>query len=108
MFTKVNCLIAAVSLVVGAQVLQTGQACDSEFASQYRESARIVDSLRVDKPGLMRVFAVDGSEFTAGQALWLKGQLRLADDAYVRGNQAEAARHLAAVRGLLDVHRTGS
>jgi len=65
---------------------------------------RIVDSLRPDKPGQMRVFASDGSEFTAGQALWMKGQLRSVLQACVQGDESSAASSLHGVTDLLHTH----
>lgn len=66
---------------------------------------RIVGSLRPDKAGQMRVFAPDGSEFTAQQAQWMRAELAHVMDACDRGNMAEAARRLASVQALLNEHR---
>ncbi len=52
----------------------------------------------------MRVFASDGSEFTAGQALWMKGQLRSVLQACVRGDESSAASSLHGVTDLLHTH----
>jgi hypothetical protein len=81
--------------------------CDASFNEQYQASARIVDSLRPDKGGQARVFAVDGSEFTAGQVRWLQGELREIEEACVRGDQARAGQLLAGVRELLQSHHRG-
>ena len=62
---------------------------------------RFADSIRVDKPGLARVYSEDGTEFTAGQALWMKGQLRGVEAACAHGDTADAVRRLAAVNQLL-------
>jgi hypothetical protein len=69
------------------------------------ECERIVGSLRADKAGQMRVFASDGSEFTAGQAAWMKGQLKLVVEDCAGGNVADATRRLTDVQGLLKQHR---
>jgi ATP-dependent protease HslVU (ClpYQ) peptidase subunit len=72
---------------------------------------RIVDSLRPDKTGQARVFAADGSEFTAGQVLWMKGQLRKVAALCATGaagDQAEATRLLAQVRELIRSHQRNS
>lgn len=82
--------------------------CDGTSSSQYRDCVRMVDSLRLDKAGQARVFAADGSEFTAGQALWMKGQLRKVARLCASGtasSQAEAARVLADVGALLKSHQ---
>ena len=71
----------------------------------------MVDSLRPDKAGQMRVFAVDGSEFTAGQALWMRGQLRKVARLCATGrpeDQEEAARILMEVHELLQTHHHDS
>jgi hypothetical protein len=72
---------------------------------------RLIDSLRPEKPGQMRVLAADGSEFNAVQVQWMKGQLRKVDSVCARrapGDEAEAARILASVQELLDSHRRRS
>jgi hypothetical protein len=79
--------------------------CDAALTRQYRNCARIVDSLRPDKAGQARVFALDGSEFTAGQALWMRGQLRRVDRACAHGDQAEAERVLAELSEVIKAHQ---
>jgi len=78
--------------------------CDASFTEQYHDRARIVDSLRPDKGGQARVFALDGSEFTAGQARWMQGRLHKVEEACVRGEQVRAAQLLAEVQELLKSH----
>src|ERR1700722_9776098 len=78
--------------------------CD-KLTDSLRESERIVDSLRVDKPGQMRVFAADGSEFTAGQVLWMKCQLREIAKACEVGSAEDASRRLSEVEQLLKQHQ---
>ena len=82
------------------------EGCDASFTQRYHESERIVGSLRQDKGGQARVFAVDGSEFTAGQARWMLGQLHRVKEACMRGDQEQAARLLAEVQELLKSHHT--
>jgi hypothetical protein len=96
------------SVVVGCLAASVGYAnegCDSGFSQQYNDSLRIVDSLRLDKPGQMRVFAFDGSEFTGGEALWMRGQLRAVARECARGNHATATRLLSAVQELVTAHQ---
>ncbi|MGA2861814.1 MAG: hypothetical protein ABSF31_08630 [Steroidobacteraceae bacterium] len=85
-----------------------GAACDDKLTASLHECERIVGSLRPDKAGQMRVFASDGSEFTAGQAQWMKGQLQLIAKACAEGDAADASRHLAEVRELLNEHHHGA
>jgi hypothetical protein len=82
-----------------------GAAADADFNGHYQESLRLVDSLRAEKPGQIRVFAYDGSEFTAGQAQWMHGQMRLIDKARAQGDQATASRILADVQEMIKSHQ---
>ena len=103
-------------LVVAAAVLGISSAlaapgCDPALLQQYRECARVVDTLRPEKSGQARVFASDGSEFTAGQALWMQGQLRKVERLCNLGtaeSQAEASATLVAVQDLLRSHQRAS
>jgi hypothetical protein len=76
--------------------------CSPIFTKEYASAERIVDSLRPDKPGQMRVYAYDGSEYSAGESLWMKGQLRSVLHAGVRGDDASAASTLHSVTDLLN------
>jgi hypothetical protein len=95
-----SCIVVACAV----SLCHAAEACDASFTEQYHECVRIVDSLRPDKSGQARVFAVDGSEFTAGQARWLQGQLHKVEEACVRGDQVRAAQLLAEVQELLQSH----
>ena len=95
--------------VVLAWVTTTAHAgaCDRN-EPQYLDSVRLVDSLRPDKAGQMRVFAADGSEYNAGQVQWMKARLRKWDELCTRGSPADevrAAKLLQDVRELLDSHK---
>lgn len=70
-----------------------------------QDSEHIVDFLRPDKRGQARVFAPDGSEFTAGQGLWMRGQLAKVREVCARGDQPEAARMLGPVQDLIRTHK---
>ena len=101
-------VLCSAMLVLGA-VAQAQSPCDS--SSQYKECVRLVDSLRPDKGGQARVFALDGSEFTAGQALWMRGQLRKVARLCASGrpeDQQEAERILTDVHELLQSHHRDS
>ena len=101
-------LIPLVVACIGSPLLHASEPCDTQITREWRDSERIVDVLRPEKAGQLRVFAADGSEFTAGQVMWMKGQLRLVEHACARGDQADAARLLAEVRGLVEAHRRAS
>ena len=75
------------------------------LGGQLHTVQRIVDSLRPDKPGQARVYAYDGTEFTAGQALWSKGQFREVEAACARRDDAAAAQRLEGVKQLIQAHR---
>jgi hypothetical protein len=78
--------------------------CSPTLTEQVASAARIVDSLRPDKPGQVRVSASDGSEYTAGQALWMKGQLRSVLQACEQGHETSAESTLHGVTDLLKAH----
>ena len=109
MSARVVVSAAAMFLLAGAAY--AGSPCDGPADQQYRECVRLVDSLRPDKAGQARVFAVDGSEFTAGQAQWMRGQLRKVERlcaSAAPADQAEAERVLAEVRELIVSRQRGS
>lgn len=78
--------------------------CSSTFHEQYASAQRIVDSLTPDKPGQTRVFAADGAEYRAGEALWMKGLIRAALRACVQSDETRAAADLREVLDLLRTH----
>jgi len=82
-----------------ASSLQAG--CSPALTEEIASAERIVDSLRPDKAGQMREFASDGSEYSAGEAQWLKSILGSCG----RGDEAAAAATLHDVTELLKAHR---
>ena len=78
--------------------------CDSTLSASIHQTQRVVDSIRVDKPGLARVYAANGSEFTAGQALWMKARMREVEATCARGADDTAAQRLAPIQALLTAH----
>jgi hypothetical protein len=101
--------IPFVSVVASACLLAssplTHASCSAALSEQFAGAERIANSLRPDKPGQVRVFSSDGSEFTAGQALWIKGQLRSIERDCTRGDEATAISSLHAVSNLLNARR---
>jgi hypothetical protein len=93
------------SLMASSAFAASNAGCDDKLTNSLHECERIVGSLRPDKAGQMQVFASDGSVFTAGQALWMKGQLRMIAKACADGDAVDAARRLAEVQELLNAHR---
>jgi hypothetical protein len=95
-----SCILVACAVSLS----HAAESCDASFTGQYHDRARVVDSLRPDKGGQARVFAPDGSEFTAGQARWMQAQLHKVEEACVRGDPVRAAQLLAEVQELLRSH----
>jgi phage-related minor tail protein len=99
-------VLASMALMLSSTAYAAGTAgCDEKLTNALNECQRLVGSLRADKAGQMRVFASDGSEFTAGQAQWMKNQLRLVAKACADGDVTDAARRLSDVQELLQEHR---
>lgn len=93
-----------ISALMAPAAYAAGTACDDKLAASLHACEQIIGSLRPDKAGQMRVFAPDGSEFTASQAQWMKAQLQLIARACADGNSADASRRLAEVQELLNEH----
>jgi hypothetical protein len=105
MNTTIFSAVAATCLLAASPLTRAN--CSTPLATKLASTERVVDSLRPEKPGQIRVFASDGSEFTAGQALWMKGQVRSALQACTQGDEASAASSLHDVSDLLNAkHRT--
>lgn len=97
-------LATAIWLAASFSAAAGAAECDPGFSVTLRASERVVDSLQPAKPGLARVYAFDGSEFTAGQALWLKGQMREIHKACERRYPADATERLKSVQDLIAAH----
>jgi hypothetical protein len=82
--------------------------CDVILMQQYRDCVRVVESLRPSKSVRARMFAYDGSEYSATQASWMKSQLRefgrLCASGLV-GDRVQAVGALHAVQELIRSHR---
>jgi hypothetical protein len=96
-------IVASTCLLASSPL--THASCTPAFSEQFARAERIANSLRPDKPGQIRVFSSDGSEFTAGQALWMKGQLRSIAQDCARGNEAAAVSGLQDVSSLLNARQ---
>jgi hypothetical protein len=110
MFMLSRVLIGGVAAYLAAAAAYADGSCDERTMTQYRDCVRLVDSLRPDKFGQARVFASDGSEFTAGESQWMKAQLRKVAALCARGTldeTAEAVTVLAQVQDLLQSHHRG-
>src|ERR1700742_165064 len=97
-------LVGALTFLLAAGAANAGAPCDGAASQLHRDSVRLGDSLRPNKPGQTRVNAADGAEFTAGQVQWMRGQLRPVArlcPSGAPGDQAEAERLLREVRELV-------
>jgi hypothetical protein len=108
MLSAKKILLPLVAACLGSSVLHAGESCQAEFTHKWSEYAHIVDLLRPEKGGQARVFAADGSEFTAGQVMWMKGQIKRIEQACARRDQTDAARLLAGVQDLVKSHQRAS
>jgi hypothetical protein len=97
-------VIAMVVAVLGGTTAHAQSDCAGPLMREFHEGERIVDSLRPDKPGQVRVYAIDGSQFTAGQSQWMRGQINEVGRACARGDSAAASRLLAGVQQLIEAH----
>ena len=93
-------LVLAVCFLASQSARADG-GCDANTRARLAALEQLAASVRVDKPGLARVYAEDGTELTAGQALWIKGQLREAAGACGRGDSADATHRLDTVRQFM-------
>lgn len=93
------------STILVVSSAQAHAQCSPGLGDNIAGADRLVASLRPVKPGQMRVFALDGSEYGAGQVHWMKGQLRFVSRACALGDDASADSHLQGVVDLLKAHR---
>jgi hypothetical protein len=70
----------------------------------FKQIQSIVYALHADKPSQLRVRALDGSEYTGGQVLRLKAQLRVAEAAMASGNSLQATNELQQIAVTLKEH----
>jgi hypothetical protein len=97
----INSAVASVCLLASSLACAN---CSPAFTEQFTSTQQVVDSLRPDKPGQARVSASDGSEYTAGEASWMRGQLHSASQACAQGDESSAASLLRGVTRLLSSH----
>lgn len=104
--TSVLLVVPVYGLAALAATSIAGAACDASLVASYDQASRVVGSLRPDKPSQMRVFAVDGSVYTAGEAQWLKSQLHEVSVACQRGDGESAGALLSGLKGALIAHHS--
>jgi hypothetical protein len=101
---SIRTALGVIVLCLAALAANAGTGCEPAVTAPLQDAARLVGSMRSDKPGQARVFAADGAEYTAGAARWMRSELDIASRACARGDNATAIRHLDAVRNLLQAH----
>jgi hypothetical protein len=101
---KLKVVISSAAALLCASLAYAQAGCDPVQIKAFQKAERIVASLRPDKPAQARAFAIDGSEFTAGQTQWMRGQLNKSSRACARGDNIDAARSLAEVQELIEAH----
>jgi hypothetical protein len=94
-------IISTIALLSNAALAAPAE---STLAKSLRESERFVNSLRMDKPSQMRVYAFDGTEYTSSEALWLKAHVEAARKALASNNANGAARELNLIAATLKSH----
>lgn len=102
----------AALLIPGAAALMGASAwagsCDPTLLHSYDQASKYVSGLHLDKPSQMRVVASDGAVYTAGEVLWLRGQLRDVSKACVAGQSDIATTRLNDVESALQFHQVST
>jgi hypothetical protein len=93
-------VVAATLSALGFQSIAAAQ-CAPPVQASLDSVARRVLALRLDKPAQARVFAADGSEYTAAAVHLMHTALRHAETACERGDALEAGRQLEDLGDLL-------
>lgn len=102
MAARIHSIVASTALLALSSLAHAS--CSPTLTEHFSSVQLIVDSLRPDKPGQMRVVASDGSVFTSGEAHWMKAQLRFVRKNCIHGDEATAAKALLEVNSLLSAH----
>ena len=92
------------ALALGLVPCHARAGCSRELTASFIGAERLVDSLRPEKAGVARVFAYDGSEYTAAEALWMKGKLRTVLSECNHSDEAHAQPDLNQVLSLVRAH----
>jgi HAMP domain-containing protein len=96
-------LLTAMSTLVIAGWCSTSVAadCEAPLVRSLQDAGRRIESMQVTKPGQARVFAADGSEYTAGAVRRMKAEVQLADQACRRGDSRAASGYLDALSATI-------
>jgi hypothetical protein len=96
---RIDLIVVSTALLMLSNLAQA--TCSSTLTERFSSLRRVVDSVRPDKPGQLRVVASDGSVFTSAEAQWMHAQLRLAQKQCVQGDEAAAGKTLRETNDLI-------
>ena len=99
---QVNIVFTIAVALFGWSVAGAEEGCRARFDRSIGQYTRVVDSLRLDKPGQAHVYTPNGLEFTPAEALWLQRQLREVVTSCTAANSSDALQRLQEVRRLID------
>jgi hypothetical protein len=103
-------VLIGVGMICAAAIAHADVGCSAALMTRWDGIERIAQSLRADKPGQARVFALDGSEYSGAQSYWMKGQLRKTARLCARSSgdaEAQAARVIEELEALVHEHGHG-
>jgi hypothetical protein len=101
-------ILTSVAMLLCAYRTDAHAGCSRALTASFVSAERLVDSLRPEKAGIARVFAFDGSEYTAGEAIWMKGKLRAVLADCLHNDEARAFPDLEEVLRLMRSHHRPS
>jgi hypothetical protein len=93
-------VFAALALLLAAPAKAAD--CSAATRDQLDRYTQRLAAVRLDKPGVARAYAADGTPFTGAEVLWMQGQLRALEHACSRSDEAQAQQRLAGLRPLLE------
>ena len=99
MAARIHFIVAATAVLAMSSLAQA--TCTPALTEHFSSVQRVVDSVRSDKPGQLRVVATGGLVFTSAEAQWMHAQLRLAQKQCVQGDEAAAEKTLHEINGLI-------
>ena len=103
MAARIHSIVASTALLALSNLAQAN--CSPALTEHFSSAQRIVDSVRPDKPGQMRVVASDGSVFTGAEARWMNAQLSLVQKECAQGDEAAADTALRGLNTFLSAHK---
>jgi hypothetical protein len=106
MAARIHSVVASTVVLTLSNLAQAN--CGPKLADHLSSVQRIVDSVRPDKPGQLRVVASDGMVFTSTEAHWMSEQLRVVHKSCTQGDEAAAEKALREVDRLLSEHKRAS